>query len=151
MIKSVDSDGESIDETGELTVLVSDNLAGEIGKWTFLPKELELFQSRDELGNTGILLHLPWTDRIPVSKQVEVRVSMMIGKIQYVATQQIEIKPPTGQANNDAVVGWTTNDDRWTSASSSSFTTKPRGVIQKRTRIKSPSAAIQRPQWKPVR
>lgn len=161
MFKAVNSDGESVTKTGELTVTVSDNLVGEIGKWTFLPKELALFQSRDESGNVGTLLHLPWTDRIPVSRQVEVRVSMMIDRIQYIATQQIEINPPTGQANGNAVVGWTASDDRWVSDRKSGFKDKQRSVFQNSSfqrgsfqngsSTKAPATAVQRPQWKPVR
>jgi len=166
MFKAVNSDGQSVTRTGELTVTVSDNLVGEIGKWTFLPKELVLFQSRDESGNVGTLLHLPWTDRIPVSRQVEVRVAMMIDRIQYIATQQIEIKPPTGQASNDAVVGWSASDGRWLSNQKSGFQSKPSSVfqnssfqrqsfqresLQNGSSTKAPATAVQRPQWKPVR
>lgn len=161
MFKAVDSGGESVTKMGELTVTVSDNLVGEIGKWTFLPKELVLFQSRDESGNVGTLLHLPWSDRIPVSRQVEVRVSMLINRIQYVATQEVEIKPPTGQANNNAVTGWTASDDRWLSNRKSGFQNKQRsafqngsfqkGSFQNGSSTKAPATAVQRPQWKPVR
>lgn len=151
MIQAIDPDGEPVDESGELTVTVRDNLAGEIGKWTFLPKELNLFLSRDEHGNPGTLLHLPWTDRIPVSKQVEVKVSMIIGRIQYVATQQIKIKPPTGKAIDNAVAGWTATDSRWIPDRKSSFESRPSVGFQSAPFSKSPSAAVQRPQWKPVR
>jgi len=150
MIQTINSDGEPVAETGELTVTVSDQLVGEIGKWTFLPKELQLFQSRDELGNTGTLLHLPFTDRIPVSKRVEIRVSMMIGSIQYIATQQIKIKPPTGHASDNAVVGWTASDDRWLSELKSKLPPKPSVSFQSGA-AKAPATAVQRPQWKPVR
>lgn len=146
MVQSMNLSGEPVDETGELTIVVRDNLVGEIGKWTFLPKELKLFLSRDELGNMGTLLHLPWTDRIPVSKQVEVRVSMIIGQITYVATETIKIDPPTGQVSDNAVVGWNANDDRWLSELRSN--SKKRSSVPPQT---TPSAAVQRPQWKPVR
>ena len=167
MIQAIDGDGDAIDESGELTVTVSDNLVGEIGKWTFLPNELELFLSRDELGNYGTLLHLPWSDRIPVSKKVEVKVVMLIGRIQYVATQLIKIKPPTGQASSRPIVGWTGSDDRWLSNSKSPFSTKrddsfksrpsgsflsrPGSSFESESNSRSPSTAVQRPQWKPVR
>ena len=155
MIQAIGSDGEPVDESGELTVTVRDNLAGEIGKWTFLPKELKLFLSRDEEGKLGTLLHLPWTDKIPVSKQVEVKVSMVIGRIQYLATQQINIKPPTGRAVDNAVAGWTASDDRWIPNRNSSFESRPSVGFQSKpfskSFSKSPSAAVQRPQWKPVR
>lgn len=150
MIQAINSNGDPIEKTGELTVTVRDNLAGEIGKWTFLPDELRLFLSRDELGHLGTLLHLPWTDKIPVSKQVEVRVSMLIGNIEYVATRQLKIKPPTGQPSNDAVVGWTINDDRWISVSQSPI--QRQSAHSTNTWPTKPSStAVQRPQWKPVR
>ncbi|QEG20560.1 hypothetical protein [Mariniblastus fucicola] len=150
MIQTLNSDGEFVDQAGELTVVVKDNLAGEIGKWTFLPKELKLFLSRDELGNMGTLLHLPWTDRIPVSKQVEVRVSMMIGSIEYVATLDLKIDPPTGQPGDNAIVGWGGEDTRWLSPSKPS--TQPSVFASPQLPAsKPPSTAVQRPKWKPVR
>ena len=149
MIRTINSDDEFVDQSGELTVTVKDQLAGEIGKWTFLPKELELFLSRDEFGNMGTLLHLPWTDRVPVSKQVEVRVAMMMGNVEYIATQKIDIDPPTGQSQAGAIVGWGVDDNRWVSRGpvrrTQPVTDGPSSVYE------TPSAAIQRPVWKPVR
>ena len=157
LVKTLDRDGAFVDKTGEMTITVTDQLVGEIGKWTFLPEELKLFLSRDEFGNTGTLLHLPWTDRIPVSKRVIIRVSMMIDNIEYVATRQIEIKPPTAAISNDEVVGWTSNDRRWVSGARGSRSQRSRsssvsGRNSAPTRLPtSPSTAVKRPQWKPVR
>ena len=145
MIQALDANGDSIDHTGELTVTVTDPLAGEIGKWTFLPKELELFLSRDELGNLGTLLHLPWTDRIPVSKQVEIRASMMVGQIEYIVTSNLKIDPPTSQPSDNAIVGWAVDDDRWGSSTNESMPALSPSTAQ------NASPAVQRPQWKPVR
>ena len=155
MIRTLNSDGEFIEQSGELTVTVKDQLAGEIGKWTFLPKELELFLSRDEFGNMGTLLHLPWTDRIPVSKQVEVRVAMMVGNVEYIATRKIDVDPPTGQRPGGAIVGWATEDNRWVSSGPTRQVQTDR--LQTNRQLPStsvydkPSTAIQRPVWKPVR
>jgi hypothetical protein len=150
MVRTVGADGEFIDRNGEMTITVGDQLVGEIGKWTFLPEELKLFLSQDELGNKGTLLHLPWTDRVPVSKRVSIRVAMMIDGIQYIATQQIGIKPPTNQISEDTVVGWTTNDTRWVS-DANPRPVKRQNAAPIRAPKKSPSTAVKRPQWKPVR
>ena len=150
MVRSISADGEFIDKSGEMTITVNDQLVGEIGKWTFLPEELKLFLSRDEFGNEGTLLHLPWTDRVPVSKRVSIRVAMMVDGIEYIATQQIGIKPPTNQISEDTVVGWTTNDTRWVSDAIPRRVTE-QNVAPSRLPKKAPSTAGKRPQWKPVR
>ncbi len=149
MVRTLSVDGAFVDKRGEMTVTINDQLVGEIGKWTFLPEELKLFLSRDELGNVGTLLHLPWSDRVPVSKQVSVRVSMIIGDVEYIATRRIGIKPPTGDVSEDKVVGWTTNDTRWITDA------QPAPLVRRgaapTSLPKTPSAAVKRPQWKPVR
>ncbi len=149
LVKTVNSNGDFVERNGELTVIVIDQLAGEIGKWTFLPDELKLFLSRDELGNMGTLLHLPWTEKIPVSKQVQIRVSMLIGDVEYIATLDLNIEPPTGQSDSPAIVGWAVDDARWVSSASSRPTVQVTPTT--RTIQKQPTPAIERPVWKPVR
>jgi len=149
MIQTLNSDDEYVEQTGELTITVKDQLAGEIGKWTFLPKELELFLSRDEFGNMGTLLHLPWTEKIPVSKQVEVRVAMMIGNTEYIASRNLEIDPPTGQSIGNPIVGWAVDDDRWVSSAPSPRRQQINPVPS--VGFANPSTVSDRPEWKPVR
>lgn len=148
LIRTVNANGDFVERNGELTITVKDQLAGEIGKWTFLPEELKLFLSRDELGNMGTLLHLPWTGKIPVSKQVEIRVSMMIQDMEYIATLNLDIEPPTGQSDSPAIVGWAVDDDRWVSAST---TSQPRIRSAPSSRTIQRQPPIERPVWKPVR
>ena len=155
MVQTLNADGDFVDFTGEMTITVEDRLAGEIGKWTFLPQELKLFLSRDELGNMGTLLHLPWAGKIPVSQQIEVRVSVMIDNIEYIAKQAINIKPPTGQTNSPAVVGWG-DDNRWVSVPNSTrqnmdFAPSSNYASPPRFKTSRPQVSIERPQWKPVR
>ena len=154
MIQTLNADGKFVDQSGELTITVQDQLAGEIGKWTFLPKELELFLSRDEFGNMGTLLHLPWAEKIPVSKEIEIRVGMMIGNVEYVASRKIKVDPPTGgQSVGRSIVGWAVDDNRWVSKDPTPVLQQPvRDKISDRPSVfENPSAGIQRPQWKPVR
>ena len=157
MVQTLAADGDFVDQRGEMTVTVNDQLVGEIGKWTFLADELKLFLSRDKSGKMGTLLHLPWTDRVPVSKQVDVRVSMVIGSIEYIASREIKIQPPTLQVNRDSVVGWTTKDTRWVNeAFSASPAQRGTNVGTRRNSVpamlpSSQSTAVPRPKWKPVR
>ena len=153
MVQTLNADGDFVDFTGEMTITVQDRLAGEIGKWTFLPQELKLFLSRDELGNMGTLLHLPWTGKIPVSQTIEARVSVVIDNIEYIAKQAINIRPPTGPTNSPAVVGWG-DDNRWVSVPNSSrqnFAPSSNYASPPRFKTSRPQASIERPQWKPVR
>jgi hypothetical protein len=148
MIQTLDVNQKFIDASGELTVTVRDQQLGEIGKWTFLPKELQLFLSRDEFDNTGILLHLPWTGQVPVSDVVDVRAKMLINGIEYIATMKLKINPPTSMATKEAVVGWTASDRRWLTGSTP---VAKRRKISSQPSANSRSTAIERPQWKPVR
>ena len=153
MIQTLNADGEFVEQSGELTITVQDQLAGEIGKWTFLPKELQLFLSRDELGNMGTLLHLPWAEKIPVSKEIEIRVGMMIGDVEYIASRKIKVDPPTGgQSVGREIVGWAVDDNRWVSKGSTPVLQRSADKVSDRPSVfENPSAGIQRPQWKPVR
>jgi len=156
MVRTLNTDGNFVELDGELSIVVEDQLAGEIGKWTFLPEELKLFLSRDEFGNMGTLLHLPWTGKIPVSKQIEIRVSMIVSNIEYIANHSLDIEPPTGQSNGPAIVGWAVDDDRWVSVPRSSQRNRRRKRERPLPELE-PSASessvysIERPEWKPVR
>lgn len=153
MVRTLNADGEFVELDGELSIVVADHLAGEIGKWTFLPEELKLFLSRDELGNMGTLLHLPWTKKIPVSKQIEIRVSMIVDNIEYIANQDLDIEPPTGQRTSPAIVGWAVDDNRWVSVPSSQRKRprRPRAERPLPSLSLEEESVFERPEWKPVR
>ena len=155
LVTTVDANQEFVEATGELTVTVRDPLLGEIGKWTFLPKELELFFSRDEFGNRGLLLHLPWIEQMPVSSNIDIRVKMLLNGIEYIATRNLRISPPQAAAPDDAIAVWTASDERWLTAGASKGTGTP--TLQASTAPRRPPAkkgtakTVERPKWRPVR
>lgn len=101
--KSVD--GSVVDEAGNLTISLVDPSAeqGErqIGQWSFLRKEAELFFAEDEFGNRGILLNLSWDKAVPSNKRltVYVRFETPDGRVME-TTSNIFIDPPRGLAIN---------------------------------------------------
>lgn len=93
--------GDVIDEAGNLTISLVDAAADQgqrqIGQWTFLKEEAELFFAEDEFDNRGILLDLKWDKIIPTNKRltVYVRFETPDGRIME-TTSDIIINPPSG-------------------------------------------------------
>jgi len=89
-----------VDEAGNLTVSVIDPAADQgerqIGEWTFLKQEAELFFAEDELDNRGILLNLKWDKIVPTNKRltVYVRFETPDGRTME-TTSDIIIDPPS--------------------------------------------------------
>jgi len=133
MISSTDAAGNFAQPQGSLRVKVSEPSGKEIGKWTFVSEELSLFISRDELDDTdGILLHLPWLDKVPSGSSVIVEVEATSGGQTISDTTSIRIE---GQSQREELQanGW--------SGSTPSI----------RLPAKSRSTSVERPTWKPVR
>ena len=113
--------GEVVDGVGTVTVQVTDptsiNGSGVVGEWTFLPYETELFLSRDEFNQRGILLHLPWEDQIPQGSLIGVNVIFETSDGRKLRTSaSMQITPPTAsapKADQNLVTGWTSRDRRW--------------------------------------
>lgn len=108
--------GDVIDEAGNLTISLVDAAADQgqrqIGQWTFLKEEAELFFAQDEFDNRGILLDLKWDKIIPTNKRltVYVRFETPDGRIME-TTSDIIIDPPSGLS----LVDGTFDDSKFTS------------------------------------
>ena len=100
LLQPKSADGSVVDEAGDLTVSLVDPSADQgnrqIGQWTFLKEEAQLFFAEDELGNRGILLSLKWDKIVPVNKRltVYVRFETIDGRVME-TTSDIFIDPPS--------------------------------------------------------
>lgn len=144
MVQTLDIDNNFVEAEGELTVTVVDRTVGQIGKWTFLPKELKLFLSRDEFDNLGILLNLPWADAIPVSPVVDVQISMVVGGVRYSDSKRVRIQTAEPLIENEAASSWSKQERR-----------QLKGAVSRES-VSDPdskrrSTSIERPKWRPVR
>ena len=99
LIQPKDATGKVVEEAGNLTVSLVDSAADQgqrqIGDWTFLKEEAELFFAVDEMDNRGILLNLKWDKLIPVNKRltVYVRFETNDGRVME-TTSDLFIDPP---------------------------------------------------------
>lgn len=133
MIASRDSAGNFAQPQSTLRVSVSEPSGTEIGKWTFVAEELALFISRDELDDTdGILLHLPWLDKVPTGTSVIVNVESSAGGQTLSDTASINIEGKSQRPQLEAN-GWS------------------RSAPTIRRPARSRSTSVERPTWKPVR
>lgn len=112
LIQPKSADGTVVDEAGNLTVSLIDPSADQgerqIGQWTFLQEEAELFFAEDEFDNRGILLNLSWDKIVPTHKRltVYVRFETSDGRVME-STSDLFIDPP----NDLAFVEAQENDD----------------------------------------
>lgn len=120
LVQPKSANGQTQHQAGELTVSLIDPAEPakrqRIGLWKFLPKETRLFFANDELGNRGILLHLPWDQSTPVHEKLDLHVRFVTSDGQvFKSSTKIQIKPPAaGYSPTDPlVVGWTREDPRW--------------------------------------
>lgn len=179
------SDGQIEYRSGELTVSVIDPAESparqRIGLWKFLPSETELFFANDDRGSRGILLHLPWDQSTPIHERLMIHVRFVTADgREFKTSTELQINPPAPgySANDPLVMGWTLQDSRWISASTTSQgaqnadwrprkssnrdsmessiggpTAKP-SIAQpfRRTTPAIPAKAeIEKPQWRPIR
>lgn len=173
LLQTVTASGDVIEQAGNVSVSVIDEAApqGEqqIGYWQFIRSEAELFFARDEFGNRGMLLQLPWEDRIPKNSNltVYIRFETVDGRVLDV-TESVTIDPPTSQtsmtaddSNDDSLSGdWYKAQSRQRDArkrrsratvvgEDSQIETHP---IDRSTRSGSADGSTyRRPAWKPVR
>ena len=100
LLQPKSADGTVVDEAGDLTVSLVDPTADQgerqIGQWTFLKEEAQLFFAEDELDNRGILLSLKWDKIVPTHKRltVYVRFETIDGRVME-TTSDIFIDPPS--------------------------------------------------------
>ncbi|MFK7766248.1 MAG: hypothetical protein AB8B55_03315 [Mariniblastus sp.] len=120
LIQPRDAEGNIELVGGELTVSVLDPTEApdrqRVGLWKFLPQETELFFANDEIGNEGILLHLPWEQSTPVNERLMVHVRFVTPDGREMKTSsEIRIVPPAPgySADDPLVAGWTKRDSRW--------------------------------------
>ena len=174
LIQPRSADGQVQLTTGQLTVSVIDPTQPaqrqRIGLWKFVESETELFFANNELGNYGILLHLPWDQQTPVNENLTVHVRFIPPSGQtFETTTQIQIEPPQSNYSPDdpLVTGWTRSDSRWDAGRSSARTPNRSGLttsewIRRRTaptraqvqspvRIQAPAAARRRIQALPAK
>ena len=173
-LECLDINGRFADPAGNLTVVVEEITGEEIGKWTFLPRELALFVARDELHNEKrIVLHLPWLDSVPEGSAVVINVSMKLGDQAISDTSIIQIEGSNGPHLSDYARGsdhgngsssghgndfGNSSDSGYgnrgdgdygsgsgSSADSSGWTSSPT------VRYPSRSTTFERPKWRPVR
>ena len=99
LLQPIDAMGEVMEQAGNLSISVIDEEADQgeqqIGYWEFVQSEAELFFARDEFDNRGILLELPWEDRIPTHSNlsVYVRFETLDGRV-LDTTEYVTIDPP---------------------------------------------------------
>ena len=179
LIQPKTADGSVEFLAGELTVSVIDPsqtaALQRIGLWKFLPEETELFFANDELGNQGILLHLPWDQSTPINSRLIVHVRFIAPDGRILKTSsELRVTPPTENYSVDdpLVAGWTKRDSRWIPnpaldaaeresdwvrsqnhnrirVQTSPFDLNPSPA---RTRIKAtPVKTRSKPRWRPVR
>ena len=100
LLQPKSANGSVVDEAGDLTVSLVDPSADQgdrqIGQWTFLKEEAQLFFAEDELDNRGILLSLKWDKIVPTNKRltVYVRFETVDGRVME-TTSDIFIDPPS--------------------------------------------------------
>ena len=100
LLQPKSANGSVVDEAGDLTVSLVDPSADQgerqIGQWTFLKEEAQLFFAEDEFDNRGILLSLKWDKIVPVHKRltVYVRFETSDGRVME-TTSDIFINPPS--------------------------------------------------------
>ena len=160
MLQARDSNNQPVLPAAAVTVTVNDLSRNfRIGKWTFLPFELELFEATDDQNQPTILLHLPWSDDVPRSNEIRVNVTLIDDAGEKITDSLVlPIKPATDgrSADPSLVAGWTQSDDRWFEKSSRDFgrsnATEQRQPLRRLKAIPASSRkAIELPQWRPVR
>ena len=107
-------------EAGELSVDLIDPKASPdnqtVGHWQFMPAETELFFAKDRHEGDGILLHLPWEQNLPTTRNLVVSVSFITSDGRNLSTSsRLRVDPPLpGYSPDDPqVAGWTERDTRW--------------------------------------
>ncbi len=142
-------------EAGELTVSLIDPSESperqRIGLWKFLPGETELFFANDQIGNRGILLHLPWEQQTPANQKLIAHVRFITPDGRELKTSQdIQVTPPTENYSPDApaVVDWTNHDSRWISAGNPQSNQPAQSTSVQSSPTKT---RIPKPTWRPTR
>ena len=160
MIQALDVDGRPVPPVGTATVTVNDLSRNyQIGKWTFLSSELELFESTDGQGRPATLLHLPWSDDVPRANEVRVTVKLTDESGEEIVDSLVlpVVPKAAGQtADPSLVAGWTQSDDRWYEKSSRGFgqstEDEQRQPLRRLKAIPASSRkTIEMPKWRPVR
>lgn len=130
-------------QSGELTVSLIDPAEPperqRIGFWRFVPGETKLFFASDDMGNEGILLHLPWDQQTPANEQLTAHVRFVTpdGRTIKTSTNLRITPPPTSYSADDPLIAqWTLSDSRW---------------ISEKAGTKPVRTAIKKPRWRPVR
>ena len=180
LLQPKSADGSVIDEAGDLTVSLVDPSADQgerqIGQWTFLKKEAQLFFAEDEFDNRGILLSLKWDKIVPVNKRltVYVRFETIDGRVME-TTSDIFIDPPSEltlaerhgddrfdsddtRLERDEDQGWyksQTSRGRNKSDHNSDLdwgrSTISARAAEERSRLRQSQRSSRQPQWRPAR
>ncbi len=166
LLQPMTAAGKVVEQAGNLTISVVDPAADQgrqqVGYWEFVRSETELFFARDEFGNRGLLLQLPWNDVPPTNANltVYVRFETSSGRV-IETTDTVTIDPPAAQLENagfndvdlDPSRDWYKGQSRRRRSRSledqgaSTISTRP--IRSKRS--PQQDEYYRRPGWKPVR
>ena len=178
LLQPKSANGSVVDEAGDLTVSLVDPSADQgerqIGQWTFLKDEAQLFFAEDEFDNRGILLSLKWDKIVPVNKRltVYVRFETVDGRVME-TTSDIFIDPPSELTladrrdddpfPNDFIrlereedQGWYKSQTSRGRSDSNSDLDWGRSSIsdraaEERSRLRQSQRSSRQPQWRPAR
>ena len=173
LLQPLNGSGAVMEQAGNLSISVIDEQADQgeqqIGYWEFVRSEAELFFARDEFDNRGILLELPWEDKIPTHSNLSVyiRFETVDGRV-LDTTEIVTIDPPKSASRQDDIVeaapeleqsDWYQSQSRSRKKSSRKRTNSPdkdsrietRPINQASQSDSGDDSYYRRPAWKPVR
>ena len=167
LLQPMTDDGTVVEEAGNLTISVIDPAADQgqqqVGYWKFLRSETELFFARDEFGNQGLLLQLPWSGESPQHAHLTVFVKYETSQGAVVETTDEVTIDPVDPFNfwNQEHADDTTESGDWYQGQArrgrgarrgrdvESIRTRP--INRTRNNNRGEDYYPNRPAWKPVR